>query len=135
MTSDECLDIAHRRLRETKLLLDNQYYDAACSRAYYATHIAVHGALIELGIDPPRTHDGLKHLFNLHLVKHNHITEQAASQFEMLQKNRNISDYIEDTIDEARANDSLHMSATLVGAIEKFIQQQKQGIEPGPGPV
>ena len=48
-------------------------------------------------------------------------TEQAASKFEILQNNRNISDYIEDTIDEHKANDSFNTAIVLVGAIESLM--------------
>ena len=80
MTPAACLEIAHERLRETRLLLDNQLYDGACSRAYFAAHIAVRGALLALEVPPPRTHDGLKHLFNLHLgISGARTTNEASS--------------------------------------------------------
>jgi uncharacterized protein (UPF0332 family) len=63
---------AARSLSAARLLLDNNYTDEACSRAYYAMFDAARAALIAAAApveaEVARTHRGLMSAFSQHIV-------------------------------------------------------------------
>lgn len=125
MTPEQHIEIAHERIKETKIMLDNNCCGAACNRAYYAAHVAARAALIASGVRPPKTHNGLNQQFHLHIVKNDHVDKPTGSFLSKLEDNRIASDYLLDTSSIEKAEESYSMAITFVDAIQKNIRQMR----------
>lgn len=74
---------AHRTLKEARLLLDNEYWNAAINRMYYACYYAVSALLIKNGIEA-QTHAGVRQMLGLHFVKTGKLSVQMANVYSEL---------------------------------------------------
>ncbi|MBI2815076.1 MAG: HEPN domain-containing protein [Opitutae bacterium] len=82
-------------LAEARLLLAHRHYRATVSRAYYAAFHAARALLMERGIQA-KTHDGLRRMLALHLVKPGHFAPGTADILARLATKREDSDYAAD---------------------------------------
>jgi uncharacterized protein (UPF0332 family) len=91
--------VAHRLLRakETldevqQILLQNNLYNTAVNRLYYASYYAVSALLINQGYQS-KTHSGTKQLFGLHFVKPGIVSAAAGDFYSEIFDLRQNSDY------------------------------------------
>lgn len=64
----ELLEKAETRLKETKLLYENGFYEGSLSRAYYAVHSAAKAILALLGYEP-KTHGEVRKQLGFYVIK------------------------------------------------------------------
>ncbi len=105
---------AKATLSEVELLMQNQLYNAALSRLYYACFYATTALLLSKGLTP-KTHSGVDTLLHQHFVKQNVFDADKSAFFTRLMRQREIDDY----------NDFLIADKHLV---EKYIQPAKEYI-------
>ncbi len=86
------LSRAKKTLNSAKLLLDNDYYEDAISRSYYAVLHAAKAVLILEGISTS-SHRAVRRLFGQHIIKTGKIDVKYGKIFNMEQDNRVKADY------------------------------------------
>ena len=99
----------------------------AVSRAYYAVFHAAKSALLIAGINV-YTHDGLKQMFGLHLVKNNLIEKEFGKILNSLKEDGENGDYDLITyFDEEEVRDSIEKADRFIKRILLFLKER--GIE------
>ena len=86
------LDKAKEALMDFYLLIDNERYNCAANRLYYACFYAVSALLINDNYTA-HTHKGVKTLLGLHYIKENKIEESYSKIYERLFNMRQKGDY------------------------------------------
>ena len=94
--------------------MQNQLYNAALSRLYYACFYATTALLLSKGLSS-KTHSGTSTLLHQHFVKQNSFDADKSAFYNQLMRQREIDDY----------NDFLIGDKNLV---EKYIQPAKDYI-------
>ena len=113
---------ANKSLRAARMLLENQLYEDCVSRAYYAVLHAAKAALATKDIEPV-SHNAVKRMFGLHLVKTGKIEKDFARILTAEQEDREISDYdIHIEINEDRAIKRVTDAEKFLKRIEKYLQ-------------
>jgi uncharacterized protein (UPF0332 family) len=79
-------------LVEADKLAADGHHEAALNRAYYATVYASMALLASIGLEP-KTHEGLRHLVNLHFVKSGALAASTSKTLAQLESLRNDADY------------------------------------------
>src|SRR3990167_5826641 len=94
---------ARKSLLAAKILLQKELFEDCVSRAYYAVLHAAKASLFSSEIEV-NTHDGVRSMFSLHLVKNGKIEKEFAKILTAEHEDREIGDYeIEIPIEEERA--------------------------------
>lgn len=83
---------ANTVLKESKVLAEQQLWEGATSRAYYAGFHAVQALLLTQGLQP-KTHSGTLYLFNHHFVKTGLIEPEYSQILARAAKYREEADY------------------------------------------
>jgi len=113
---------AKKALLAAKTLLENQLYEDCVSRAYYAVLHAAKAALATKDIEP-ESHNAVKRMFGLHLIKTGEIEKDFAKILTAEQEDRAIGDYnIYIEIEQDRALKRVRDSEKFVERIEKYLQ-------------
>jgi len=86
------LEHARESLLAAKILLENDLYADCVSRSYYAVLHSAKTALYINGVES-RTHEGVRKMFGLHLVKTGKIEKEFSDILAEEQEDRTISDY------------------------------------------
>lgn len=86
---------AREALAEARLLRAHGHHRATVSRAYYAVFHAARALLMARGIQA-KSHDGLRRMLALHLVKPGHLAPDTAEILARLATKREDSDYAAD---------------------------------------
>jgi uncharacterized protein (UPF0332 family) len=86
------LQRARDTLAEAELMLQNQMYNGATNRLYYACFYAVNAILVKSGFSSSK-HSGVRSLFNMHFVKKGVIDSEVSEVYNTLFSLRNDSDY------------------------------------------
>jgi len=116
------LDRAKKALLAAKTLLENQLYEDCVSRAYYAVLHAAKATLATKDIDP-ESHNAVKRMFGLHLIKTGEIEKDFAKILTAEQEDRAIGDYnIYIEIEQDRALKRVRDAEKFVERIEKYLQ-------------
>lgn len=116
------MERANKALLAAKTLLENQLYEDCVSRSYYAVLHAAKAALIKIGIEV-ESHQAVRRMFGLHLVKTEQIEKHFAEILTAQQEDREIGDYnIYLNIEQDRASKRVLDAEKFVKRIEKFIQ-------------
>jgi len=116
------LDRAKKALLAAKTLLENQLYEDCVSRAYYAVLHAAKAALATKDIEP-ESHNAVKRMFGLHLIKTGEIEKDFAKILTAEQEDRAIGDYnIYIEIEQDRALKRVRDAEKFVERIEKYLQ-------------
>jgi len=103
-------------LAEARLLLAHRHYRAAVSRAYYAAFHAARALLMERGVQA-KTHDGLRRMLALHLVKTGQLDPRVAEILARLATKREDSDYASDVpISPAEAEEAVAQAEVFARA-------------------
>ena len=83
---------AYTTLEESKLLLDNEYWNAAVNRMYYACYYIVSALLINNGIEAA-THAGVRKMLGLHFVKQGLLSSNMNAFYSDIFAKRHSGDY------------------------------------------
>jgi uncharacterized protein len=111
------LQLAAEELRAAEHLLDAGLARIALARVYFAVFHAVRARLYAEGLEP-RTHAGVQHLWNLHMVRTGRFDVASSRLLARLQKYRQEADYAQAFIvDEAGAREELEAARELVERI------------------
>lgn len=86
------VDKAAEKLRAARTLLASGHWDDAISRAYYAVFHAASAALLFRGVTA-KTHEGLKTLFSLHLIRTGLVEKEYGETIRELKDDRENGDY------------------------------------------
>ncbi len=99
MTDDErnqliCLRLENSQsaMEESKLLIDNGYWNASINRMYYGCYYAVSALLISRGIQA-QTHAGVRQMLGLHFTKTRLLSIKDNAFFSDLFAKRHSGDY------------------------------------------
>ncbi|GAA4306665.1 HEPN domain-containing protein [Compostibacter hankyongensis] len=79
-------------LREVDILIDNQYWNTAINRLYYACFYAVGAILVKKGIKTS-SHSGVRQKFGELFVKEGKISKELAKHYSELFEKRHKGDY------------------------------------------
>jgi uncharacterized protein (UPF0332 family) len=113
---------AKKALLAAKTLLENQLYEDCVSRAYYAVLHAAKAALATKDIEPV-SHNAVKRMFGLHLIKTGEVEKDFAKILTAEQEDRAIGDYdIYIEINEDRALKRVLDAEKFVQRIEKHLR-------------
>jgi len=113
---------ADKSLQAARMLLENQLYEDCVSRSYYAVLHAAKAALTKIGVEA-ESHQAVKRMFGLHLVKTEQIERHFAEILTAQQEDREIGDYnIYLNIDKERAAKRVFDAEKFVQRIEKYLQ-------------
>jgi len=116
------LDRAKKALLAAKTLLENQLYEDCVSRAYYAVLHAAKAALATKDIEP-ESHNAVKRMFGLYLIKTGEIEKDFAKILTAEQEDRAIGDYnIYLEIEQDRALKRVRDAEKFVDRIKKYLQ-------------
>jgi len=113
---------ADKSLQAARMLLEHQLYEDCVSRSYYAVLHAAKAALIKIGVEA-ESHQAVRRMFGLHLVKTDQIEKRFAGILIAQQEDREIGDYnIYLNIQQERAAKRVLDAERFVQRIEKFLQ-------------
>lgn len=118
MTPERRMGRARNRLRQALHNMDDNEFDSACNRAYYAAFEAAKAVLAALGVPEPKTHRGLNNQFHHHVVSTGLIDEDTGASLSKIEDKRLLADYVEDVIPEDKAREAVDMAKEFVEAIE-----------------
>lgn len=86
------IERAEKSLRAAKALFKEELYEDSISRAYYSTLHSAKAALLMEGVSAT-SHDAVKNLFGLHLVKPGKIDKKYSIILREEQDDRYLADY------------------------------------------
>ncbi len=117
------LSRAHDTLQELEILVENQLWNTAVNRLYYACYYAVIALLISKEIKA-QTHTGVRQMFGLHFIKNGTIDKEFGRYYSKIFDKRQTGDY-DDFIDYTEEDViALHKPAKeCISEINKLIQQ------------
>jgi uncharacterized protein len=113
------LQLADEELRAAEYLLKTGLHRIALARAYFAVFHAVRARLYAEGLEP-RTHAGVQHLWNVHIVRGGFYDAATTRLLARLQKFRVEADYAQAfVVDEAGAREEIEAARGLVERIRQ----------------
>jgi uncharacterized protein (UPF0332 family) len=86
------LENAHQTMKEARLMLDNEYWNAAINRMYYACYYAATALLLNNGIEA-QTHGGVRQMLGLHFVRTRQLSVKLNDYYSNLFAKRHSGDY------------------------------------------
>jgi len=113
-------------LQAAELLCENALYSDSLSRSYYAVLHAARAALLTQGVRVT-SHEAVKRLFGLHLIKAGLLSTELAVSIRREQDDRFLADY--DVTFEPGAEQTqerVRESRTFLNSIEEFVQQAER---------
>jgi len=115
------LGCADEELRAADALLAAGLPRIALTRAYFAAFHAVRALLYAEDL-APRSHSGVLHLFNVHVVRAGRVDPGASRLLARLQKFREEADYAQAfVVDEAGAREELDAARALVARMRELL--------------
>jgi len=110
-------------LREARILADEECWNTAINRLYYACFYAVSAILKTRGLHSSK-HSGVRSLFNQHFVRTGHVSSEAANVYNELFDTRNDADY-DDFFESDKAQVTVFISEVkiFVKTIERVIAE------------
>ena len=117
------LSRAHETLREVDILIENQLWNTAVNRLYYACFYAVNALLLSKEIKA-QTHAGVRQMFGLHFIKNGLIEKDLGRFYSNIFDKRITGDY-DDFIDYQKP-DILALvkpAKELIQEIDKLIKK------------
>lgn len=114
---------AHDLMHDVDILIDNELWNSAVNRMYYACFHIVSALLIFYGIKV-KSHMGVRQAFGLHFVRTNLLSPECGRIFSKIYDKRQSSDYDdfrEFTKDEV---DNLYpQTLFLIGEVDRLLAQ------------
>ena len=86
------IENAHQTMKEAKLMIDNEFWNAAINRMYYACYYATTALLLKHGIEA-HTHNGVRQMLGLHFVRTSKLPVQLSNYYSNLFSKRHSGDY------------------------------------------
>ncbi|MDE8345934.1 MAG: HEPN domain-containing protein [Acidocella sp.] len=122
MTPTALLEKADRAITSAEVLLRDGDAEGACNRLYYAMFNAARAALILVQAPPEvtegKSHNGLHSAFNQYLIKPGIIPQALGAEFRRAERLRQISDYLGDPIEGAKAELTLNHAREFIQKIK-----------------
>lgn len=117
---------AKEKLEAAKKLLQEGFLDDAISRAYYSVFHSASAALLSEGI-VPKTHEGLKTMFGLHLIKQGKIDKKYGRWLSQLKDERENGDYdIYVSFEKEDAEQAIKEAEGFLEEIGRFLGGEKE---------
>ena len=117
------LENAHKTLNEVPMHIQNELWNTAVNRIYYACYYAVSALLISAGIET-KTHAGVRRMLALHFTKTEKLSVQWNTFFSDLFDNRQTGDYADFVDFNREIVEELHeQSIGFIDTIEKLIKK------------
>ena len=115
------LSKAKDTLTEVEVLINNNLWNTAVNRLYYACYYAIKALLIDKGIKA-ETHNGVRQMFGLHFIKTGIIDKELGKFFSDVFDMRQTGDY-EDFIDFGKEDvmDLIEPANNLINKIESLL--------------
>ena len=111
------VSLADEELASAESLLEAGFPRVSLTRTYFAAFHAARAILYASGFEP-RSHGGVRHLFNLHFVKTARVEPGASRLLARLQKYREEADYSRAfVVDADGAREELEAARAFVGTI------------------
>lgn len=112
---------AEKALRAAVTLFDGELYEDAVSRAYYAVLHSAKAALVTSNVSP-YSHQGVRRMFGLHMVKTGLIEPEYANILTVEQEDREMSDYeVTFEMKKDRANQRINEAQRFLKRIERYL--------------
>jgi uncharacterized protein (UPF0332 family) len=108
---------SERALKSARLALNDEDYDNAVNRSYYAMFDMARAALLRAGIaedNLPRTHAGVNEAFWQHAVRSGQIDRNLAADLSRTESHRIKADYTGVEIDQKIAQEAVVKSEVFV---------------------
>lgn len=119
---------AKKALLAANKLFEEELYEDSVSRTYYAVLHAAKAALAALGIEP-ESHDAVRRLFGLYLVKSGKIEKEFSKILTAEYEDREIADYAADIeIGQERADLRVRQAEQFIQRIEKYLEDNKNSL-------
>lgn len=116
------LDRAKKALKSAEVLLNQKLLEDSISRSYYAVLHAAKAALLSKGISVD-SHDAVKKLFGLHLIKSGEIDKQYGMILREEQDDRLLADYnVRFMPEEERVFRRIEDARDFIFTIEQFLK-------------
>lgn len=116
------IENAHRTMDEVRSHIENGFYNTAVNRMYYACYYAVSAILVAQQI-ATKSHDGVKQMFSLHLVKTGKVSAELGKTYSHLFDKRTKGDY-NDLFDndENTCNELYPKAKEIVDVVSKMAE-------------
>jgi uncharacterized protein (UPF0332 family) len=112
---------ALEELNNVRFLLENEKYNLAISRSYYAVFYATKSLLAKKGFFP-KTHQGVIKKFSLEYVKNDDFDYEAFVLLSKLEENRRESDYdLVINFEEEEAQKAFENAEKFIDECRRFI--------------
>ena len=100
MTVEERRVIVEAKLRDADEMMkvaavnhEYEFYNSEVNRLYYACFHAASAALVAIGIEDVRRHEGVRNMFSLHYIKEGRIGLEWSSFYATMFGSRSSADY------------------------------------------
>jgi uncharacterized protein (UPF0332 family) len=115
---------ADDKIRVARNSFDDEFYDDAASRAYYAAFFAVTAVLAHHGLTFS-SHGKVLGAFNKELIKPGLFPADTAQKLERLFKDRQIGDYdAEHSIEREEAEQDIADAELILDACRRYLEQK-----------
>jgi uncharacterized protein (UPF0332 family) len=117
------LNKAQETLNEVAILIENELWNTAVNRLYYACYYAVNALLIKNEINA-KTHAGVRQMFGLHFIKAGIISNESGRFYSVIFDKRLIGDY-EDFIEHSKEDvmELIEPAEKLISEIERQLKK------------
>ena len=111
-------------MKEVKILLENDFWNAAVNRLYYACFYAISALLLKNNITA-QTHSGIRQMFGLHFVKTKIISRELGKFYTDLFDKRQTGDYADFVFfDRESVEHLIPISKELIQKIENLLSKK-----------
>lgn len=130
MTNNEREDLIHFRLSKAKetlleidILIENELWNTAINRLYYACYYALIALLLKNDLQA-KTHAGVRKMFGLHFVKTGLFSKQLGNFYSEIFDLRQTGDY-DDYIDYKKSDvlDLIIPAREFIDEVEKLLKK------------
>ena len=112
---------AHDTLNEIPILIENEMWNTAVNRLYYACFYVVNALLISQQIET-KTHSGVQRMLSLHFTKTGKLSNEQSRFYADLFDSRQDGDYADFTyFDRSEVEEFYKQAIVFVETIEKLI--------------
>ena len=119
------LQKAGQAMKEARLLIDNKMTDTAVSRLYYASFYAVNALLVSHDFNP-KTHSGVKSLFNKEFILTHKLADHFSDFYSFLMAKRFEADYDDFVfINDKNIEKLFVQTGEFVSAVTSLINKQE----------
>ncbi|MCD7937673.1 MAG: HEPN domain-containing protein [Tannerellaceae bacterium] len=117
------LENARQAVKAAEIMKENELWNSAINRMYYACYYAVTALLIKNGIEAS-THAGVRQMLNLHFIKEGKLSRETGYFYSDLFAKRQSGDY-DDFImfDEKLVNTLFQELYPFIDTIKKLIEE------------